>query len=295
MSENDSEEKRPSPVSATLPVSELLVTRLSYDGWDLPPAAPNPAAEAFGLIIQLKDFRHHKLWRNNKLVYEGGHVAHTTAITDLRDVWQCHHLSPFDNLRFRLPFSYLRAFADDVGRPEFSGLTCPNGHQDRVLYGLALALLPALQDPKRASKLFLDQIALAITTHITQVYGGLHFAADRKGTLAKWQEKRATDFLSSHLDGQFSVTQLAQACDLSRSYFTKAFRETFGKTPYRWLTEYRVVRAQQLLMTEAPIAEIAVACGFTDQSHLTRVFSEITGESPGNWRRLNRRSVTQPT
>ncbi len=275
--------------SSRLTVSEMSVTRLSYDGWDLPPAPPSAATEAFNVIVQLADFKQHRLWRNGDLVYDGGHPRHTTAITDLRNVWQCHHLSPFDNLRLQIPFSYLRAFAEDVGRPEYTGLSCPNGHKDEVLYGLAHALLPAIDNPRLASKLFLDQIALAILTHVTQIYGGLHFPPDRKGTLASWQEKRATEFLSAHLTGQFSISELAQACELSRSYFTKAFRGTFGKTPYRWLTEYRIVRAQELLLTDSSIAEIAVACGFTDQSHLTRVFCEVTGDSPGNWRRRNRR------
>ena len=154
--------------------------------------------------------------------------------------------------------------------------------------GLAQALLPLLEEPQLASQLFLDQINLAMLTHLTQTYGGVHFPATRKGVLAPWQEKRATELLTAHLGSQFSITDLAEACDLSRSYFIKAFKETFGRTPYRWLMEYRIAKSKELLLKDMPIAEIAVSCGFADQSHLTRVFSEMTGEPPGNWRRRSR-------
>lgn len=280
----------PRPTKSTLAVSELIVTRLRYDGTDLLPASPNVRDDAFSVIIQLADFRHHKLWRNGHLVFEGGHPEGTAAITDLRDEWQCHHLSAFDNMRFHIPFSYIKSFADEAGRPEFTGLNCRSGQIDDVILGLAQALVPILETPEYSSRLFLDQIALAMLAHLTQAYGGLHFPTKRKGTLAPWQEKRATEFLAAHLNAQLSITDLAAACELSKSYFIKAFRETFGKTPYRWLMEYRIVRAREMLRSTKAIAEIAVACGFTDQSHLTRVFSEITGEAPGIWRRRNRSS-----
>jgi AraC-like DNA-binding protein len=56
--------------------------------------------------------------------------------------------------------------------------------------------------------------------------------------------------------------------------------------PHRWLLRHRIDRAKALLRgSEAPLAEIADACGFSDQSHLTRVFRSLTGTSPGAWRR----------
>jgi AraC-like DNA-binding protein len=276
------------PRKAELMVSGMLVTRLSYDGTDLPPVAPNETSDAFNVIVQLADFRHHKLWRNGDLLFEGGHLQGATAITDLRDEWQCHHLSPFDNIRFHVPFSYIKSFAEKAGRLEFTGLIGTPGMLDDVMLGLAQSLVPALETPQNASKLFLDQIALATLAHLTQFYGGVHFPNKRKGTLALWQEKRAAEFLSAHVNADFSVSELATACELSRSYFIKAFKETFGKTPYQWLMEYRVVRARDLLQSDMALAEIAVACGFSDQSHMTKVFSKMTGKSPGAWRRRNR-------
>jgi len=265
------------------------IIRMSYQGDCLPISGPNERSDSFCVIIQLADFKHHRLWKDETLVYEGGHPRGTLAITDLRDEWRCQHLSPFDNVRFQIPASYMRQFSMDVGRPEFNFLRCPAGTVDTVILGLAWALLPMLHNPKAATDLFLTQMILAMMTHISQNYGGLHFPARWKGTLAPWQEKRATEFLAAHVNSDCSIDDVAKACDLSRSYFIKAFKETFGKTPYKWLIEYRVARAKDMLASETSLAEIATACGFADQSHMTRVFSQIMGESPGKWRRFTHR------
>jgi len=54
---------------------------------------------------------------------------------------------------------------------------------------------------------------------------------------------------------------------------------------YKWLMEYRISRAKEMLKAGALIADVASACGFSDQSHFTRTFSSLTGVTPGTWRR----------
>lgn len=272
----------------TVKVGEMIVTHLRHVGDGRPDMPTDKRGEAFCVVVQLLDADRIKIRRGNDLVFEGGMRRGSLAIFDLREEWRYSCLSDFDAVCFRIPFSQLQMFAEKAGRPEFSGLLCSEAATDDVVLGLALALLPTLDDPKQASQLFLEQIGLAILTHLTQVYGGLHFPARRKGTLAPWQQKRATEFLVAHIDASFSIAEIAEGCDLSRSYFIKAFKETFGKTPYRWLMEYRVSKAKEMLRSDAAIADIAVACGFSDQSHFTRVFCELTGSPPGNWRRHNR-------
>jgi AraC family transcriptional regulator len=57
---------------------------------------------------------------------------------------------------------------------------------------------------------------------------------------------------------------------------------------HRWRLERRVEKAMTMLSSEqASLADIAVACGFADQSHFTRVFTKYNGRSPGQWRRDN--------
>lgn len=275
----------------TVRASEITVTRMSYDGCDLPKAPPIPREESVSVITQLADFRLHRLWRNGRLIFEGGHPRSATAITDLREEWQCHHLSPFDNIRFTIPLTYVRSFLRELGRPQFDGFECRPGTKDEVILGLAEAISPYLLSRHAPNPLFLEQIGLVLLTHLTQTYGGQRLPVTRNGTLAPWQEKRALEFLTAHAFEEISVVQLAEVCGLSRSYFIRAFKETFGKTPYRWLVEYRVAKAKELLMTDRSIPDVARHCGFSDQSHITRVFQAVTGETPGKWRRQNRPRV----
>ena len=83
-----------------------------------------------------------------------------------------------------------------------------------------------------------------------------------------------------------ALDEVASACNLSRGTFLRSFRETTGKTPHQWLTQQRVEKARALLLDSTmPLSEVASACGFSDQSHFTRVFSVATGATPGVWRR----------
>lgn len=286
----DSVDTAPLLRRSVLHVSPLTITRLSSDRDDLVPDPPNAPEEAFHIVTQLRDFRLHRLWRGASLVFEGGHPKGALAITDLREEWRCQHLSPFDNVRFKIPFRHVHEFAAELNRPELSGFKCQPGTRDAVMLGLSQALLPALERPQQASRLFLEQVGLAILTHLTQTYGGVYFPVDRKGTLAPWQEKCALELLAARLDGGVSVAELAECCGLSRSYFISAFKASFGRTPARWLNEYRVVCAKELLSGDLPIAEIAISCGFADQSHLTKVFAAMTGETPARFRRERRSS-----
>ena len=110
--------------------------------------------------------------------------------------------------------------------------------------------------------------------------------ADARGGLAPWQARRVQALLAEHTDGNIALSILATECGISVRHFGRAFRQSVGKSPHRWLVERRVARAKQMLGDGiASIAAIAHACGFADQSHLTRAFTASVGASPARWRR----------
>jgi AraC-like DNA-binding protein len=110
-----------------------------------------------------------------------------------------------------------------------------------------------------------------------------------KAGLAPWQERRAKELLSGNLTRQVSLAEVAAECALSRGHFSKAFKATTGHSPHAWLIERRIEAARQMLQAStASLSEIAIACGFADQSHLTRVFGARVGSSPAQWRRMRR-------
>jgi AraC-like DNA-binding protein len=133
---------------------------------------------------------------------------------------------------------------------------------------------------------FVDQIVLALHTHLARRFGGMRRpeTADRAG-LAPWQLRLAKNAIDSHLDEEISLAHLARDCGLSVSHFARGFTRSTGLPPHRWLMQRRVVIATELIrQAHLSLAEIAFTCGFADQSHFTRVFAAATGLAPGKWR-----------
>lgn len=208
-------------------------------------------------------------------------------IRDLSENYKADIETPFDFMLFQISPSSLAKMADDAEVAGVSLLLTETALKDIVLANLTRALLPALKRPEEANALFVDQMTTAIGTYLVQRYGGKPIQAISKGArLSRAQEDAAKAILLEHLEGDVSIADVADACNLSRGYFIRAFREATGMTPYQWLLNQRVDRARHLISTSnAPLAEVAVACGFADQSHFTRVFSAIAGRTPGTWRR----------
>ena len=112
---------------------------------------------------------------------------------------------------------------------------------------------------------------------------------DHKGSLSPAKLARAQELLLEKADLGVSIEEVANECDLSRG-FIRAFSRTTGRTPHQWLLEQRVTRARELIETsDMTLADIAIACGFADQSHLNRIFARIVGHPPGAWRRARSR------
>jgi AraC family transcriptional regulator len=125
-------------------------------------------------------------------------------------------------------------------------------------------------------------------THVVQVPGSPRAEPSPiSGGLAPWQEVRAKSLMSAHLGCDVTLAFLASECKLSVSHFSRSFKQCTGKPPHRWLLLSRIDKAKEFLISaEMPLAQIALMCGFSDQSHFTRVFSRTVGTSPGTWRRL---------
>jgi AraC family transcriptional regulator len=111
-------------------------------------------------------------------------------------------------------------------------------------------------------------------------------ASVRSGGLAPWQIKKSLAYIDAHLDSKIVVRDLAGLVGVCESHFSRAFKRTIGHAPMKYVCIKRVERVRKLIASgDQPLSEIASACGFADQSHLTRVFGQVVGVSPGLWRR----------
>ena len=190
---------------------------------------------------------------------------------------------------FYLPRAAINEVAAEAGSPPLDELRYPRavGIDDSVARQLLSSVLPAIAQPEHAHPLFLDHVVMAMASHVAYAYGSVHVKhGHRRGGLASWRLRRATQMMSETLGEGLALSRLAQECGLSTRHFARAFRQSTGVSPHRWLLRHRVERAKELLRQPAlPLALIASRCGFADQSHFTRVFSREAGVSPSQWRR----------
>ncbi|WP_138467654.1 helix-turn-helix domain-containing protein [Poseidonocella sp. HB161398] len=108
----------------------------------------------------------------------------------------------------------------------------------------------------------------------------------RRGTLAPWQIRRVIAHAEAHLASAIAVEELAGIAGLSTGHFSRAFKASTGETPHGFLIRLRLRRAQErMLAGDEPLGEVAAACGFTDQAHMTRLFRRHVGDTPFLWRR----------
>jgi AraC family transcriptional regulator len=250
-----------------------------------------PQEEAFSFHVPLSVPFFSSLWTAGRRREVPDLRLGDAQLIDLRDNPIVSLDIPFDSLRFYIPQIALDEMANEAGIRRVKGLYAPNfGGRDLVMFGLAQTLAGALHHPGDVTAMFLDCIALAFFAHIVSAYGSVPAGGrNARGGLASWQLQRARDFINANLTGDPSISQIANDCGLSVSYFARAFKQTTGIPPHRWLTRQRVEHARELLQDpDRELADIAQLCGFVDQSHFTRVFSRSEGHSPGRWRRLYR-------
>jgi AraC-like DNA-binding protein len=118
-----------------------------------------------------------------------------------------------------------------------------------------------------------------------------HYAAVKVPSFRNSQEHRAIQLVKEYLHDNFntnvSLEQLAILTGLNRSYLIRIFCQSVGMPPYTYLNQVRVEKAKRLLSQEMTLAEVAIAVGLSDQSHLNRHFKRIVGITPGQYRQMS--------
>lgn len=110
-----------------------------------------------------------------------------------------------------------------------------------------------------------------------------------RGGLAPWQIDRVMEFMGAHYNRDVGIAELANVVGLSSSHFSRAFRTSIGVSPHRRQMELRMDRAKQLLAEDSlSLAEVAVEVGYNSQQAFSRIFLDVTGTSPGRFRRERR-------
>lgn len=191
----------------------------------------------------------------------------------------------FDFCLIQLPSNFFDQsvrFSEGVKATDLVRLQAEN---DPVLLGLCTAMLPALAGASGVQERYLEHVSSAFCIHLLNRYANRNAHALRtQPSLPPAAIRSAQEMLLAEGDERYTIGAIAESVGLSRSSFFTAFRNATGFTPYQWQLHRRIDQARHLLRTtNLPLAEIALQCGFADQSHFSRVFARIEGKSPGRW------------
>jgi AraC family transcriptional regulator len=281
----------PRIITRPLHDSRLLLTEITGQaGYGA--TAPIAHDDAYVLQLRLLDCQNCTYLLDGAPIQVEDRRAGVLQFHDLRLAPSAIIQDPFHVMHLYVPNNILSGLTEEMNGKSLRGLRVNHGecYRDETVSNLLLALRPVLARPQEANALLVEHIALSLCVHLVHHYASLD-ASRRvyRGGLAAWQALRARELIETHLGDDMSLARLAAECELSVRHFSRAFAQTFGMPPHRYLTRRRVELALELLKVRTlSIPEIALKCGFVDQSHLTRVFAAHIGSSPGHWRRTHR-------
>ncbi|WP_294567892.1 AraC family transcriptional regulator [uncultured Arthrobacter sp.] len=161
---------------------------------------------------------------------------------------------------------------------------------DPAVHRTALQITHEATQGAAGSGLMVDSLSCQLAVHILRRHAHVLFR-ERGGTdgLTFRQDRAVRDYIHQHLGESISLADLADEVGLSRFHFARRFRATTGTPPHEFVIQERVAKARTMLEhSNTPLQDIACACGFADQSHMTREFKKRVGATPGRYRSRSR-------
>jgi AraC family transcriptional regulator len=153
--------------------------------------------------------------------------------------------------------------------------------EDPVIQQLALALKLEIQTGCLSGRLYGESLGIALAARLVQNYAVSKPSEFKANGLSRSQLKRVIDYMKANLTQDLSILDLATLTGMSESHLSRSFKRSVGIAPYQYLRQQRVERAKQLLEQQSiAISTIALDCGFANQTHLTKVFRQMTGMTP---------------
>jgi AraC family transcriptional regulator len=159
--------------------------------------------------------------------------------------------------------------------------------EDPVITATIAAIAAEARHQALGGPLYVETLARGLVVHLLRRYAAIERAgAGTRGGLTPGQRRRIEEHIEADLGETLSLAGMAAELGLAPCQFARAFRQSFGAPAYAYVIARRLARARRMLVeTAAPIKEIAAACGFADQAHLTRLFAREMGATPAVFRR----------
>lgn len=160
------------------------------------------------------------------------------------------------------------------------------GVRDPVIVQLLMALRDELRVENPAGRQYAESLGSAIVAHLSYKYSSSRCSLEtHRGGLPPYGLKLVMEYVHANLGVDFGILELANLVHLNVDSFIRAFRESVGVPPHRYVVMRRIEYARALLPDRSlSIPEIAVGSGFGSQSSFTRAFRREMGLSPREYR-----------
>lgn len=265
--------------------SGMAITRISHDGAGIGMSDPLPAQAAALVAFHLQPLLDHELWVDGQPVANTPLAQGMTSVVNLTGGAVARLGSAFDCSQIYLPLATAHSFSVEHELP--CVLQRPLLEMaDPVLAQMGQLCAFLVNAPEQMNSLLEDAVVGTVLARLAHAHGWSLPSVRIGAGLAPWQLRRAKEMIDASIANVLRLEELAAACGLSTGHFSRAFKQSTGMPPYRWLQQRRIDRAKQFLIAgQLSLAEVALVCGFTDQSHLSRQFRRVVGTPPAQWRR----------
>ncbi len=156
---------------------------------------------------------------------------------------------------------------------------------DPTIQGIVAALRADLDAGCPAGRLYGESFGASLAVHILSQFSIVKPKILGFGGLSRSSQEQVLDFIEVHLEIDIRLEDLANIVGISTFHFCRLFKQTMQMTPHQYVIRRRIERAKQLLkQSDLGIVDISLACGFANQSHLSRHFRRVVGISPKAFR-----------
>ncbi|MEO0457919.1 MAG: AraC family transcriptional regulator [Cyanobacteria bacterium P01_A01_bin.114] len=240
------------------------------------------------LLVNLQAGSHRQVTRIGKEEYDGPNDDGSfflSAADDQPSFWAWDGVD--EAMMFAIDPRYLQQVADDCGCVRADSLMLRN-----VVYGMdprlewfAHQFHAEMHQKWLGGKLYSESLGVLFALHLLRKYSHQPLATRQQTGLDSKKLEQVRAYIDAHLSEDISLAELAKVAGLSKFYFSEMFKQSLGLPPYRYVLLQRIERAKQCLREgNLPISDIALHCGFADQSHLAKHFRKSVGTTPRAFR-----------
>lgn len=182
--------------------------------------------------------------------------------------------------------SFVERVASEAGAAHPVILTPNVGVRDSQIEHISLALKAELEAGCISGRLYGESLAVALVAHLLDKYAS-HVTGKHNhcATLPAYKLRRIVEYINDNLTEDLTLAGIARVAGMNPHYFSRAFKQSTGFPPHRYVTNCRVEKAKRLLADhELPLVQVGLTVGLQNQSHFTTLFHKLTGVTPKTYR-----------